>query len=295
MSSAFITYYKLASSLDVFSEVGKLATMLFQNVILQVPGRHDVEYLLNAAAKRHFMSPDVIPRLCTIWDPVHRLLPGYEWMGRYLKGEWRGNELLESAIARLPPVEDAPIGVLPDYPPDLPIGASKMYPALVEGAAVWTVLSSMSPAVMMCNSIEAEAIGLFFSGGRNAPKDAFRAVFAWPVPAVGNLSWERVLELRESGLVEHARANLAEAQRLIGRGYTRTAADILEEFYASDLDKIARTIGPCAQKLTLIAVMSKEPLPIPVDPALISSGADRAVEKHLSDERIGWLYFLFAR
>lgn len=295
MSSAFITYYKLASSLDVFSEVGKLATMLFQDVILQVPGKHDVEYILQAAAKRRYMTPEVVPRLCSIWNPVHRLLPEYEWMGRYLRGDWRGNELLESAIAQVPPIEDLAAGVLPDYPPDWLIGASKMYPALVEGTAVWTVLSAMFSTTMMCNSIEAEAIELFFSGGGKASRDSFRGIFAWPVPAIGDLSWERVLDLRESALMEHARENLAEAQRLIGCGYTRTAADVLAEFYASDLEKIGKMIGPGSPKMTLIAVMSRDPLSIPIHPALVSFGADQAVERYSSDEKIGWLYFLFAR
>lgn len=295
MSSAFITYYKLASSLDVFSEVGKLATMLFEGVVLQVPGTHDVEHILHAALKRGYMAPGVVARLGTVWSPVHRLLPEYEWMGRYLKGDWRGNELLESAIAQVPPIDELPVGVLSDYPPELPVGASKMYPVLVEGAAVWTVLSAIFPIAMMCNSIEAEAIELFFSGGGKAPKGSFRGLFAWPVPAIGDLSWERVLELRESALLERARAKLAEAHRLMGRGYTRTAADVLEDLCACDLDRITKAIGPCPRKMTLIAVMSKDPLPIPIHPALISSGADRAVEKHSSDEKIGWLYFLFAR
>lgn len=295
MASAFITYYKLASSLDVFSEVGKLATMLFEDVILQVPGAHDVDYLLHAAVKRRYMAPEVIPRLGSIWSPVHRRLPEYEWMGRYLKGDWRGNELLESAIARVPPIAEMPAGVLPDYPPDLPIGDSKMYLALVEGAAVWTVLSAMVPTTMMCNSIEAEAIELFFSGGGKIPRDSFRGLFAWPVPAIGDLSWERVLELRESALLERARTKLKEAHRLMGRGYTRTAADVLEDVYASDLDRIGKMIGLGCPRMTLIAVMSKDSLPLPIHPALVSAGADRAVERYSSEEKIGWIYFLFAR
>jgi len=71
--------------------------------------------------------------------------------------------------------------------------------------------------------------------------------------------------------------------------------DSLLDIQTSDLPRIEEKLGPRTGTSYLTAVVSRDALPIPINPAHVSPGIDDIARRYTGGECMGWSYFVFNR
>jgi hypothetical protein len=289
MSQAFISW-TTAIQQDLMGPYGKFAALFFDELIIQVPRADAVDQVLASLVEQGLISGDVARELGAVWRPVHAVLPDYE----FLKHPWQHDDERLVELARTAAVEDA----LAEYPDidsrGLQHEVAWAGAGLIEAVSTWSILHTRRPCALLADRAESRIVEGVFGISIPPPNHAlFSQVMQWRLPTAGNLSWERLFELRSSPFLDAFRQKMAELDRLVKEGGDeRDARAIVEELERNDLRELARTVTPDTQKAWAKAVMSNVPLPIPINPASVALSAIDVKTIYDRKQRFGWLYFL---
>lgn len=269
---------------------GKFAVLFFDEVIIQVPRADTIARVLASLVDGGMLSHSVARELDSVWRPVQALLPDYE----FLKKPWehKNDRLVE--LARTVTVEET----LAEYP-DIQGQALQHEVAwagagLIEAVATWSVLHARRPCAMLADRTEARVLeGVFRISAPSSAHALFSEVMESRLPTPGNLSWERVFELRSSRFIDAFRRKISELDRLVKETADgRDIRAVLDELERHDLRELALAMKPDARSAWARALATNLPLPIPLNPLSVALSAADVKSAYDRQRRFGWLYFL---
>ena len=289
MSRAFISWAS-ANQQDLMGPYGKLAALFFDELIIQVPRADIIEQVLASLVERRIVAADVARELGSIWRPIQTVLPDYE----FLRHPWQNEDKRLAELARTVAIEDT----LAEYP-DIDGGGLQhevgwVGAGLIEAVSTWSILHAREACALLADRAESRVVdGVFAISAPPADHTLFADVMQSRLPGPGELSWERVFELRSSHFLDAFRAKLGELDRLVRNSQDgRNVRALVEELERQDLRELARTVKPDIRSAWAKAVISNVPLPIPLNPVSVVQSALDVKATYDRQQRFGWLYFL---
>ncbi|MEE8074755.1 MAG: hypothetical protein V3T60_03925 [Candidatus Binatia bacterium] len=291
MSRAFVSWISSIVQ-DIFGQYGKIASLFFDQLVIQVPRGDLVDRVLESQAERIGIRPEDADELRQIWVPVQKFLPSYE----FLQNPWQHENKKLIDIAYRVTVDD----ILEQYP-----NSDKKNPAgfehevglagagLVEAVATWGALHAAEQCAFLADSRESTVIEEVFQTTQ-PPSDTqvFQEIVTTSMPDFTILTWQRVLELRRHPFLQSFRRKISELGSSVRNNNEGTIKKTIGELELHDLRELARLVEPSPRTTILKSIGSNIPLPIPVNPVSIGIGIQEIKDTYERRQRFGWLYFL---
>ncbi len=290
---SFIGWSALASR-DLFGTFGRLTSLLFDEVYCHVPQKDVLAVVLERSVEDGTVERSAATEIGRIWKPVHDVIPEYRFLG---SNPW-GNTTpgLVSAAERIvteATLRDDPELGRPGERAGLQHEVLWAAGGLIETVSLWAALNGSDSYSFVANDREIEVVREVFGNANPGPHiDLFGDVMSAIVPDVSDLSWGRILELRQNPYLESFRRKMAELQNTVRRDDQTTIREIVQEMERRDLRELARVTRPAAASSLFKAVVSNLPLPIPINPASIGLSVLDAIQAYQRRQRYGWIYFV---
>jgi hypothetical protein len=294
MSRTLLSWYTLFQH-DVFSAFGKLASLWFNDIVFQVPDANTLSNVLGKLVSEGTLSNRIADELTDIWIPVQEVLPDYHFLDVLQNDEWRSKnkKLLKASY------EVASEATLNDYPNADPNEPGFQHEArwfsygIIDTVAIWSALNTQNSYGLLANPEGSKVIQqLFALPQRNREFDLFSEVVEQRLPNFDELSWEKVLELRNHQFLENFRSKLVEVQNKYRESDIIAAAEIVQEMELNDLRTLARMVRSSGRMTLIKFIVSNIPLPIPVNPVSVGLGIKDLATERVRTAQFGWLYFL---
>jgi hypothetical protein len=299
-SRAFLSWLTLAND-RLFGATGRLATIWFDELVLQFPSPEMLENVVDVLVSRGDMKSSTAYRLLDCWTPVQRVLPNYHFLGiNTSKRTVRANPWGHPNRDLVKLAESVTIEATTAQAPDLDMSDPGFHhevvwagAGLIEAVATWYSLNARSPTSIIAEEREDRVIQQLH--GRRTELAAFGnflSVMSGHMSDPSKLSWEEVIDLREHKYVAGFRDKIRQLSGLVKANDEKQVMGLLAEMYDRDLKEIARITRPSRGRALLKAVAGNLPLPLLMNPvsatlSLVDIGQDRRM-----DEQFGWLYFL---
>jgi hypothetical protein len=158
-------------------------------------------------------------------------------------------------------------------------------------------LCSKKPVVALPDTVEEAAFRKMLTLGSESGDEfeVFSRVADHKVPDLSNLSWDRVLDLRNHPQVERFRKFISELSVSLGEDHYDEAGKMFDELERKELVELAMIVKPNTLLKTYSAVATNAASLIPfIGTAIGVAKEARDVALEMSREkRFGWLYFGF--
>jgi hypothetical protein len=295
--TGFVGFYKTFGR-DLFGSFGKWLVLLNDRSIMHIPAADMLELALPRAGEAAGLSQDVINQLLQIWRPVHEYVSGY----RFCKDPWQTPVagLCDAAekIARRCALAELGISEPQPIPKDAIGGYNHevtMFGAgLIETVGLWLTLNSSFPCTFIGDESEHAVLNETLRIGTPGPlRGSSEKTFAMSLPDLTAVSWETILGLRSSPLLDAFRRKLGELQDMLPNGNENEIRDLLREVELQDLRALAISAKPRPGLASLKGIIGNVPLPLPINPASLGFSIVDTVVEHRRKKQFGWLYFLF--
>ena len=290
MPRAFVSWLGLHTH-DLFGPLGKLATVWFDQLILQLPRHEGLEKMVDYVGRRSGLSEACQRKLLAFWKSAEKDLPGCNWT----VNPWDSIEderLMDLAA-------EARIEELREKYPGIDENGYQFHNAVAMGTAgllqslsAWGALNAQAACAMIPNKLESKALSAMLTYKSARAFEVFQSLAEQRVPDLSALSWERVIELREHPFLQDFRSKLDYVQVELQKNGVKEVASIIEEIERRDLIQIAKLCRPAPCSAIWKAVGSNIPLPIPVNPVSIGLAIKEISESYRLRSKFGWLYFL---
>lgn len=275
---------------DLLGCFGKLATILFDELVFQVPTEDILRGALEGCAEHGVIEGRVVTELLRFWTPIQSCVPTYKFLedGLNPKDNTTADLVWEGVLRRY----------RPEFPEDTDGAALAHETAwvtagIIDTFSAWSALYSQKPCSLLATDLEKEVMSqVFAQADKPTDVECFSDIMQHLAPDLTATEWQRVLELRNSRFLEQFRRKMVELQRCVQIDDSRKTSEILIEMERRDLEEIARLSRPAPPTTILKAVLSNLPLPIPINPASVGLGIKEAMDAYNRAERFGWLYFL---
>ncbi len=193
MSRAFLSWENLfRDKLNDFG--GRLATVWFDEVILQTPRQDMIEAVLDRFVCSGDMNSSTADQLLKCWLPIQTLLPDYRFLENAFESD---NKVLKNIAYDVtseftkknhPDVTDSNPGFIHEV---AMAGAG-----LIDTISAWSTINEREGCTLLANERESAAIDKVFSVVKQSGIDAFSEIASARIPNMQSLSWERIVDLR---------------------------------------------------------------------------------------------------
>jgi len=269
---------------------GKLATLWFDELILQVPTSDFVEFFLHQVPGEP-SDPDVLRELERIWVPVHKYQKDYSFLSEPWHSDHQSLVKIVKDITKEEIKKESPGVSETDFA--FRYDFAREGAGLLDTMNLWLNLKSKRACTFLPVWREHLVLQRLFSNAvAKKPFDLFSDIFTYEIPNLEAYPWERIIELRYHPFFESFRRKLTELCDRIELEGSKFNRDFVEKVIIKDMKEMIRLFRP-RPSLTLVkAIVCDVPLPIPVNPfSILSSLLDLKQQRDIS-KKYGWLYFL---
>ncbi len=294
MSTSFISWLSLFDNAYMQSHAMKVSTIWFDEIVAQVPKPEMASTIVDVISSKKTITNSTADELRNIFIPIQNKLEGYQFLeNNPWKHENRKLVRVAEKVTAKETIKEHP-GTTEDSP-GFRHEVAMAGAGLIEGIALWSMLNKMEPVGFLSHKRESEVIQRVFSESENRnPHDLFSACVEKRIPNIEELSWERVIELRNNPFMEKFRQKITEIQQGISSNCLGESLELIEEIERKDMVEFIRLAKPSSNSMSLIKFISSNmPLPIPINPVSIGLGIDEYQKGKKIVEKYGWLYFLF--
>jgi hypothetical protein len=276
-----------------FGTSGKLATLWFDEIVLQVPREDAIKGAMQYALS---CSDRVQEELEQIWIPVTKRLPDYHFLERPFKSKKK--ELISVACkvtdeetkkewskqrAKFSPKD---FGFLHE--------TAWASAGLIDAVNVWMRLNEKSPFVFLPTLRERKVLQQIFSEAtQRKPLELFSRILTCRIPDLSKYSWDKVIELRHHDFLDRFREKMVELSSELSLMHEkRGARNLIDEIFRADMEQMIKLFRPSPKLSAFEAFASNVPLPIPINPLGIIISANEIRKQRAVLRKYGWLYFL---
>lgn len=292
---AYASWLRMFEDEFPFKSSGKLATLWFDEIILQIPNKKYIVDVTENVAQEQDWGTTTLKELQRLWVPVTKYQPEY----RLLSGHpWESNNKDLVKTAWKVTVEETK-KMVPNIPnPENERGfyheVAWAGAGLIESVNLWMALNTQNNCSFLPESREHMILQELFSfANRKKPFDIFSEIFIHKIPDLSSFSWDDVVELRHHTFFSEFRRKMEDLQRILDSGDSRSVQQLVEDISRMDMERAFRSFQPSPIKSLIKTIASNFPLMIPINPiSLVLNG--RKIKRELDFSRkYGWLYFLF--
>jgi hypothetical protein len=306
LSRAFISWATLATTDKLFQTFGRLATIWFDDMILQLPAGSMLENVFDDLVARGEMKSESAEYLLRCWKPIQQVLPEYTFLGLIdnhagsqsksdFDNPWaHPNKSLVELAGKI--VKDA---TKADYPeadeqdPGFQHEVAWAGAGLIHAIDSWLHLDSIEPTSIITSEREDALIAERLQAQQPVEGfNAFLSTMESKLPNFSDLSWERAIELREHQYLSSFRSKLRAVQQAVKTQSASDVASMITDLEGHDLKEIARLTKPSMKSTVVKAVLGNIPLPIPLNPVSVYSSSTEIANARKMTRQFGWLYFL---
>lgn len=286
----------------------KLATLWFDEVILQATAKGVTQDLSSKQAKKENWSQATLDEVNAIWVDVHKYIPEYDWAGITSILAGREKSLPYNATyGRSSEVRNAVIEdwkqYVREHEPQCPIDE---FDAQFDISKNFQVNRSISESIDIFFDLRSKMDCTFLSGTtedrvlrkilhkppQKSEFDVFQEFTSTMLPDITNWSWDKTMEIRNNPDIISFREKITSIWHALDSRDVVRATNILMELFYSDLEKFFTKYRPDPSSTLLKGVLSNIPLPIPVNPFSVYFGAQDAARAYQASREYGWLYFI---
>lgn len=282
-----------------FGPNGKLATLWFDQLILQIPGEDTIRAMIEGKLHCSISSQK---ELCRIWLPLTKCLPNYE----FLDNAFQSKELKMIRAAKQITYEELKkLWIERGFDDSsFPAGRGLAYTfaryrtlssaALVDSIESWARLNEKSPCTFLPTLREQKILQEFFSRTvERKPFDLFSEFLIQKIPDLNSYSWDEIMKLRNHEFFNRFREKMVRlCAQLRCVPNTRELRSVFDEILRDDMEKMMNLFRPSPRLSAVKAVVSNIPLPIPINPLGIVFTAKELRKQIAASKKYGWLYFL---
>lgn len=278
----FASIFQLMRDDFPFNSTGKLASLWFDEIILQVD-RKAISSVLDIAAEDEILDSETLKKLKSIWIPIKQYHPDYKFMHNFskfddiglkaaVKSSVRERLLFPNSWAHFRESAFEEVGIL-------------------ESIGLWMLLNKNKPCSFLPVHEEQLAIKKLFYPENIQSFNLFKEIMVYKVPDVRHYPWSQILEYRTHPQFEFYRRKMSELSILLSMEDKKSVEEIVEEIYRSDMEKLTKLLQPSWKVETIKAVASVIPLPLPINPiSLLNSVLDMKKDIDCM-KKYGWMYF----
>ena len=286
-----MTFMNLAGSNSIFRLQGKLATLWFDEIVLQVP-YNSIPSVLEKVAAEEGWAKSTLDEILKIQVSANKYIPEYSMLS---KNPWDSDNVELVKFAENITIQETR-KMEPDIPESHPGFRHEVAWAgagLIDGIELWLALNSIASCTFIPHLREHLVLSqLFSSEQRNKPFNIFSDVMVGKIPDLSNYSWDRIVELRHHPFFDKFREKITALNFQLDLGESESVCEIVEEIARKDMIEMIRMFRPDPSMSVIKALASNIPLPIPLNPAsALFSVQDVKRQAELS-RKYGWLYFM---
>ena len=155
----------------------------------------------------------------------------------------------------------------------------------------WKWLNSMEKYAYIGKKPESEIIKTLYTEPYVGRSRSITESIDILIPEVSELSWDKVVELRNHRFVESFRKKISELIEHVESGDQDVTHDILDELVNKSIKEVFSLFEPNIVKQIIKGIASNCPLPIPVNPVSVASAAADVYKDYILKKKYGWLFF----
>ena len=286
---AVMDWYSVATD-GLFSSRGKLATLWFEQLVLQVPSEELLTKCISSLRDQGGFSNETADMLFQIWKPVHEFIPSWTFLS---PDSWTNSDPTVSGAL----IEAIQQDVRKHYPESAGTYAEAREVALggagyLDVIEIWTKLNLSTPCTFVANaSGEAILRAVIPTPPDNEEFQTFSRIATIPIPDFSKLSWDQVLELRNDRYFQNFRSALAALRERIAVADDQQVAEIVTELRSKEMERIVRDSEPAVGTAVIKGILGNLP-GLPVNPVSMWSSASEIWDNLQRGRMSGWLYFL---
>lgn len=287
---AVVDWFSLFSE-EFFLTRAKLATIWFDKIVLQVPRKDFVGNMIEALAKRDGTSTETQEALYSVWKSPHDFLPRHEFVDPNI-WDRADQSIRDSVSAELQSQVRATYGTAVantfGEQREIALGGAGYLSAI----EIWKNLNAMEPSTFVANTdgsklfdaaVESSVTGEGFH--------TFSRVASIPIPNLASVSWDHVVDLRNSKYLDNFRTTLNRIGNQISSLGDAELADLVDNLKSSEMERIVRANEPKLGVAILNGLLDNIP-GLPINPYSVGKSALH-IKKSIEEKRqSGWLYFL---
>lgn len=286
--SAFVTWNLMC--MGPFERTAKALIVLWDELLLELPGPELVEAVFDLAEKEQGSDSATVAALRHCIRPVQERLPNFRFADRKVRDLYPSDTTFRALrdewlvdIGREGPSRNQ----FADN-----FEATKLAFYGLNTIYTWSQLRT-DGVQLLGRGAEDRAFRRAISGLQASSSGSpFIEMVLGAVPDLGSLTWNQVLELRAHPKHGAFREKCAEVAELLDAGIETDAARVLSDAVNFSLREVARAVRPDLRTMMLKAVVGNLPLPIPVNPISLVTGAQELLDAHAMNVTHGWVYFI---
>lgn len=293
-NQAYASWWRMMPGGDDFplGASGKLATLWFDEIVLQVPREDFLEVTLDKIAEELGWSPATLQEIHHVWVPIHKYQPNYGFLSKAWETDVPALREVAENITITETKREAP--ELPETHPGFMHEIAWAGAGLIEAVSLWVSLNEMGSCTYLPHQREHLVLQELFSAAtRTEPLDIFSEVMLHRIPDVSTYTWEEVVELRHHQFFEAFRGKISELHKRLNKGAPKPIRELLEEVSRKDMVEMLQLLRPTPKQAVVKAIASNLPMPLPINPLSLGLGVLDVIRTRTLSKKYGWLYFLF--
>jgi hypothetical protein len=294
----------------LFESGGKLATLWFDELVLQVPDKTFVSFVLHEVPGQP-SDQGTLKELEKAWVPVQKYVPNYVFGAKPWgsdkspvidiikdvtgKEAWGPNDAALADIVRnvtrkeikreSPELSETDAAFRIDFARE---GAG-----LLESVALYMFLNAKGACCFLPRWREPLVLQeLFGSAAERKPVALFSEILRYRAPDLESQPWEKIVELRYHPFLGSFRDKVNELHAKISAGDKGSISELVDEIFLADMEKMIRLFRPSTSRTIVKGIASNVPLPIPINPASVVFALQDVMKERDIKGKYGWLYFL---
>lgn len=290
----YASWLKLFMDNFPFETSGKLATLWFDEIVIQVPQKDMLETTIDHALE---CSSSTRKELKKTWIPVTRCLPYYRFLSQPFESRKAG---LVEAACRITDEETKK-----EWSQQSKTKFSRNDPwflhetawasaGLIDSINVWIRLNEKNPCTYLPTLREQRVLQKTFSEAvEKKPNELFSELMTRKIPDLAKYSWDNIVEMRHHEFFCRFREKMVElSNRLNSAPKAQSISRFVDEISRVDMEQMLKLFKPSPKLSTFEAIASNVPLPIPINPLGVILSALDMKKQMMASKKYGWLYFL---
>lgn len=285
---------------DAWGTRAKLATLWFDEVVLQVPDEYAI-YADTEIWLANNCSTSTLNQIRKIWVPIFKYFPEYNFIRYrepgYMEKITKENPIIYRVMNLTRRMKIAE--TRQRYPNSSTSmsdfnGLTPGDMGIVDSVNLWLAINHTSPCTFVPDNQEHYILQRLFSNTNKSTEiDVLKEIFSGSVPSLTDVSWDKIIELRHHNFFNSFRSKVQEIQDKIASGDLRTVREIIDEMRRKDIQEMIDLFRPAPVFTTIKAIASEMPLPLPFNPFSLLMSISEVRKEIDRSRKYGWLYFLF--
>lgn len=287
---AILDWYSLATD-SLFSGQGKLATIWFDQLVLQIPSEDLLHRVISSFKKDGSFSNETADALSKIWVPAQKIVPGWSFVdpGVWDRVDEETGQLLHEAMQNQ---------IRKQYGDEVAGSYGEAREIALGGAGylsaieIWKELNKSEPSIFVANEFGAPVLEkVIYQRLEDSIFGSFSKVASVPIPNLSNIGWDKILELRNNRYFGDFRKTLKTIHDRIAKANENEVREMILELKLGEMESIVRSNEPSVGTAALNGVLDNIP-GLPANPYSIWKSTRDVLRAKDRKKKSGWLYFL---